>query len=96
MFLKFVLVFDCVWVNDMQSKPFHIGIGLRRGCVLSPLLSIVYINWIGKCSQADECATIGNCKTSRLLFADDFVLSSTESGLQRALNSFADARDTPE
>ena len=53
------------------------------------------MNWIGKCSQADECATIGNCKISRLLFADDLVLlSSTESGLQRALNSFADACNT--
>ena len=50
------------------------------------------MNWINKCSRADECATIGNCKISRLLFADDLVLlSSTESGLQRALNSFADA-----
>ena len=50
------------------------------------------MNWIDKCSQADKCATIGNCKISRLLFADDLVLlSSTESGLQRALNSFADA-----
>ena len=53
------------------------------------------MNWIDKCSQADECATIGNCKISRLLFADDLVLlSSTESGLQRALNSFADACNT--
>ena len=34
-------------------------------------------------------------KISRLLFADDLVLlSSTESGLQRALNSFADACNT--
>ena len=40
---------------------------------------------------------IENCKISRLLFADKLVLlSSTESGLQRALNSFADARDTAE
>ena len=53
------------------------------------------MNWIDKCSQADECATIGNCKISRLLFADGLVLlSSTESGLQRALNSFADAYNT--
>ena len=53
------------------------------------------MNWIDKCSQADECATIGNCKISRLLFANDLVLlSSTESGLQRALNSFADACNT--
>ena len=53
------------------------------------------MNWIDKCSQADGCATIGNCKISRLLFADDLVLlSSAESGLQRALNSFADACNT--
>ena len=85
----------CVWVNGKQSKPFHVGIGLRQGYVLSPLLFIVYMNWIDKYCQADECATIGNCKISRLLFADDLVLlSSTESGLQHALNSFADACNT--
>ena len=62
---------------------------------MSPLLFIVYMNWIDKCSQADERATIGNCKISRLLFADDLVLlSSAESGLQRALNGFADACNT--
>ena len=85
----------CVRVNGKQSKPFHVGVRLWQGCVLSPLLFIVYTNWIDKCSQADECATIGNCKISRLLFADDLVLlSSTESNLQRALNSFADACNT--
>ena len=53
------------------------------------------MNWIDKCSQADECATIGNCKISRLLFADDLVLlSSTESGVQCALNSLADTCNT--
>ena len=53
------------------------------------------MNWIDKFSQADEFAKIGNRKISCLLFADDLVLlSSTESGLQRALNSFADACDT--
>ena len=87
----------CFREKFKQSKPFHVGDGLRQGCVLSPIFFIVYMNWIGKCSQADECATIGNCKISRLLFADDLVLlSSTGSGLQRALNDFADAWDIAE
>ena len=90
-----VITLNAIRVNGKQSKPFHVGVGLRQGCVLSPLLFIVYMNWIDKCSQADECATIGNCNISRLLFVDDLVLlSSTESGLQRALNSFADACNT--
>ena len=73
------------------------GVGLRQGCILSPLLFIVYMKWIDKCSQADECATTGNCKISRLLFLNDLVLLfSTESGLQHALNSFADACNTAE
>ena len=61
----------CVRVNGKQSKPLHEGVVLREGCVLSFLLFIVSMNWIDKCSQADECATIGNCTISRLLFADD-------------------------
>ena len=53
------------------------------------------MKWIEKRSQADECVTIGNCKISRLLFTDDLVLLFfTESGLQLALNSFADAYNT--
>ena len=85
----------CVQVNGKQSKPFHVGVELRQGCLWSSILFIVYMNWIDKCSQADEFATIGDCKISRLLFANDLVqLSSTESGLQRTLNSFADACNT--
>ena len=82
----------CGQVNGKQSKPFHVGVEFWQGCVLSVLLFIVHMNGIDKCSQADECATIENCKISRLLFADDLVLlSSTESGFQRALNGFPDA-----
>ena len=53
------------------------------------------MNGIDKCSQSDECATIGNCKISRMLFADDILvlLSFTKSGLQRTIISFADVCD---
>ena len=33
-----------VCVNDKQSKSFHVGVGLRQGCVLSSLLFIIYMN----------------------------------------------------
>jgi len=68
-----------------------VGVGLRQGYILSPLLFIICMNWIDKRSQTNECAMIGNCKINRLLFAENLVLlSSTESGrFQRALNDIA-------
>ena len=52
----------CVRINGKQSKPFHVGIELRQGCILSPLLFIVYMNWIEKSSKAVECASVGIAK----------------------------------
>jgi len=84
----------CVPVNDKQSKPFHVGIAHRQACVLLPLFFINYMNWRDKRRKTNEYAMIGNCKTNRLLITDDLVLLSTiESGLQRALNNFAAACD---
>ena len=83
-----------VRVNGKQSKSFLVGVGVRQGCVLSPILFIIYMNWMDKLSRTDECVTIGRCKICRLLFADDLVLLvSSESGLQHALNGFAAARN---
>ena len=45
----------CVRENGKQSKPFHVGVRLQQGCVLSPLLFTAYMNGIEKYSQADEC-----------------------------------------
>ena len=81
----------------MASNQSHSMSALDSGkgafCHLYFLL--FYMNWIDKCRQADECATLGNGKKSRLLFAVVLVLiSSSDSGLQRALKSFVDACDT--
>jgi len=80
----------CVCVNGKQSKPFHVGVGLGQGCVLSRLLFIIYMNWIDKHNQTNDCAMIENCKINHSLFADDLVLLfSTESGHKCALYDFA-------
>ena len=44
----------CARVNGKQSKLFHMGVGLRQGCVLSLLLSINYLNWIAKLNRTDD------------------------------------------
>ena len=82
----------CVRVNGKQSNSFHVGVGLRQECILSPLFFLIYMYWMNKLSQSDVCVTTGRSKISRLLFADDLVLlASSESGLQFALNGFAAA-----
>jgi len=67
-------------------------------CVLSPLLFVVHMNWIDSHSRVDKGVTIGSCKISRFLFANDFVLLAfseqgiqhtfDEEGLQHALDRF--------
>ena len=49
------------WLSNGQAiKAFHISIEFRQECDLFLLFFIVYMNWIDKCNQADEFATIGN------------------------------------
>ena len=57
-------------------KAFHTGVELRQECVLFFLFFIVYMSWIDKCNQVDECATTGNWKISCLLCAVELILLS--------------------
>ena len=47
-------------------KAFHLGIELKQECDLFLLFIFVYMNWIDKCNQADEFATIKNLKNQLL------------------------------
>ena len=71
-----------LWWGEWQAiKGFHVGFELWQEFVLFSLF-IVCMNWIDKCSQVDECAIIGNCKLSCLVFDGKYVLlSSTEFDL---------------
>ena len=80
----------CVRANGVKSRSFTVGTGLRQGCVLSPLLFIIFMDRIVKRSRGAECVKIGDVKVARLLFADDLViLASSQADLQSALDRFA-------
>jgi len=45
----------CVRVGRVKSRPFTVGVGLWQGCLLSPLLFIVYNStWIGWTVKAES------------------------------------------
>ena len=79
-----------VRVGGVKSQPFTVRIRLRRRCVLSALIFIVYINWIDSNSWVDEGVTVENYRINYLLFADDLVLhASSEQGQQHTLDRFS-------
>ena len=80
----------CVRINGVKSSSFTVGVRLRQGCVLSPLLFIIYMDRIVRCSRGLESVQIGDTTIARLLFADDLaILASSQEDLQRALERFA-------
>jgi len=64
----------CVRVGRVKSQPLTVGVELRKTCVLSPLLFIVYMNWDDSYRRVDEDATVRSCRINRLIFAHDLVL----------------------
>ncbi len=37
---------SCVWVLGSKSDSFLVGVGLRQGCALSPILSVIFMDRI--------------------------------------------------
>jgi len=81
-----------VIVNDRLSDWFDIGIGLRQGCVLSPLLFLIFINdLIRELNDSNLGVAIGNGKLSNLTFADDIALVANNSRDLQALVRIAES-----
>ncbi|KAL0281280.1 UNVERIFIED_CONTAM: hypothetical protein PYX00_002314 [Menopon gallinae] len=65
------------------------AVGLRQGCMLSPLLFITYMDWMLRRSRGSGSFRYGDLEVGHLAYADDLVLlGSTQSELQRALDGF--------
>ena len=73
---------------DGLLHPIKTTIGLKQGCVFSPILFNLFINKIS--SIFDETCSpvkINNISVNSLLWADDLMLvSETPAGLQNAIN----------
>ena len=76
-----------VRINGQISDWFDVKIGLKQGCILSPLLFNIFINDLAQTVNNLECgASYGEGDVSILLYADDIVLlSDNEAKLQRML-----------
>ena len=70
----------------MAHLPAHVGV--KQGCVLSPLLFNMFISDLPDIFTADcDPVTVNSLSTNSLLFADDLVmLSESAEGLQNCID----------
>ena len=81
-----------VKLSSGLTQPFNTTVGVKQGCVLSPLIFNLFINDLPDHFD-DQCdpLTLGDRKVQALMFADDVMLfSQSASGLRRAINITVD------
>ena len=79
---------SCVMVDGEQTDWFETHMGVRQGCVISPILYSVFINGFAKelIGKKVGGVNIGEEVLNLLLFADDIVLFADDGdSLQRML-----------
>ena len=78
----------CVKMKNMRGPAFGINLGVRQGCVLSPLLFNIFLCDLAKNLQGLENApTLDTLSINSLFWADDLVMfSRDEEGLQNMLS----------
>ena len=70
------------------SEPFETNIGVRQGCVLSPLLFNIFLSDLEALLHdcGENVKIDNNMNISCVMWADDIlILSETDEGLQRKL-----------
>ncbi|KAI8507720.1 hypothetical protein Bbelb_151000 [Branchiostoma belcheri] len=94
---KFYEHFECtcsVITESSLSKPFYVKSGVRQGCILSPILFLITIDWVMRETTSDRPRGIKwtlNTYLEDLDFADDLaVLSSVRKSLQEKTDRLSD------
>ena len=65
---------SCVRLGEEKTDWFEIEVGLRQGCILSPILFSIFIDGLAEEVKKIGGAKYGKVLVSLLLFADDIVL----------------------
>ena len=81
-------VFYCVKLSGCISEKIPSNVGVKQGCVLSPLLFNLYLHDLPSIFDSTcDPISLHDIKLSCLMFADDLViLSESAKGLQNALD----------
>ena len=79
----------CVKIENKCSAPFRTNMGVRQGCVLSPILFNIFLSDIQmEFDNPGHNHLLSNTEVSSLLWADDIlILSTSAEGLQQKLDN---------
>jgi len=74
-----------VWCREGVTGSFKTEMGLKQGCILSPILFSLFINDLPEFLEGG--CEFGGFRVNTLMYADDLVLlASTPAGLQHMIN----------
>lgn len=75
-----------IFFRNSLSNSFNVYLGVKQGCILSPILFALYLNDLDDALTGG--VTVGNITVKVLMYADDIVLlSDSPVGLQMMINS---------
>ena len=77
----------CIKLGNSRSDFFDLNIGVRQGCILSPLLFNLFLSDLAKqFDSVDNKVKLGNVGINSIFWADDLVLfSESKEGLDKLL-----------